>query len=71
MSKKEDEFPREGLARYEDVITAACIANHIPTDLMLALVRLEPLHRNLHGYGAKARLRREIEALLEPRLPTS
>jgi hypothetical protein len=73
MSTSEDEFPREGLAQYEDVITAVCIANDSPdvADLMLALVQLEPRHRNRHGYGAKAGLRREIEALLEPWLPTS
>jgi hypothetical protein len=71
MSTSQDEFPRDGLAQYEDVITAVCIANDVPADLVLALIRLEPLHRNLQAYGAKTRLRREIEALLEPRLPTS
>lgn len=69
MSTTEAEFPREGLLQYADVIAEVSAANEVSGELLLQLVKLEPEHRNLHGYGARPKLRRAIEAILEPHLP--
>jgi hypothetical protein len=69
MSTSEEEFPRKGLMQYADVIADVCATNQVDPELLLKLVELEPLHRNLHAYGARPKLRREIETLIEPYLP--
>jgi len=57
--------------QYPEVIEAVCAGQKDVTPaLVRALLDLEERHQNLHSYGARPRLRREIAQLLEEPLRT-
>jgi hypothetical protein len=49
----------------EAIIRSVSEEQGVDPDLILELLALEPQHSNLHGYGARARLRRAAEALID------
>lgn len=70
MSTKETEAPARSLLQYSEEIQAVCAANGVSADLVRRLLGLEERYPNLHSWGARPRLRREIAQLLEESLRT-
>ena len=62
--------PPSRLIDYQEEIEAACAATSVPSALIIALLSLEKRFQNLHSYGARPNLRREIGELLEEHLST-
>jgi hypothetical protein len=71
MSTEESPEARRGFHhRYPGLIDEVCVAQDVPPALVRALLELEERHQNLHSYGARPRLRRDIAQLLEEPLQT-
>ena len=50
---------------YRDVVFAAAKAAGVPPELLIELLDLESKHTNLHAWGARPALRREIADIME------
>ncbi len=59
-----------GLRQYPEAIAEVCAESEFSIELVNELLDLEPVYRNLHGWGAKSRLRKAIQAVLDKHLPT-
>ncbi len=53
------------LLQYDDVITAVCERNGVDPELVRDLLRLEAKYPNLHGWGQRPALRRQMAALID------
>jgi hypothetical protein len=49
-------------------LAVACASNDVPEDLLLDLLDLEKKHQNLHAWGARPALRRDIAAVIDAHL---
>jgi len=49
----------------ERIVEEVCGETDVDPALLLALLALEDGHRNLHGYGARPRLRRAAEQIID------
>lgn len=49
----------------EGQLMAVSVAHDVPVGTLRRLLALEGDHRNLHGWGARPALRRDIAAVLE------
>jgi hypothetical protein len=50
---------------YRDAVIAAAEKGEAPVDILLELLQLENVHTNLHGWGARPALRRDMERILD------
>lgn len=50
---------------YRDTVAEIAAQSGLPETLLVSLLDLELQHPNLHGYGARAALRRSISEILE------
>lgn len=50
---------------YRDVIERVAQGMGMPASVVMELLALEPLHQNLHAWGARPALRREIVAIVD------
>lgn len=53
---------------YDDLLAKVCAANQVPEDIVRQILALEAKHQNLHGWGARPALRRDIEAIVDAAL---
>lgn len=53
------------LLQYDDVITSVCERNGVDPELVRGLLRLEARYPNLHGWGQRPALRRDMAALVD------
>jgi hypothetical protein len=64
-----DVAPEEGsvpsLEDRGEIIAAVAEQTGVDPDLIVSLLALEPNHRNLHAWGARPSLRRDIDRLIE------
>lgn len=49
----------------DDVVRAVATQHKLDPQLLLALIGLEAEHANLHAYGARGKLRRAAENLID------
>ena len=56
---------------YREVIDEGAARMGVPADLIVELLNLEFRHQNLHGWGARPALRREIAAIIDRALARS
>ncbi len=62
---------RGALLRYEDhrdLIDRVTTANNVEPDLVMELLALEAKHSNLHGWGARPALRRDLSTIMDAHL---
>lgn len=59
----------KGLLQHDDVIVSVCERNGMDPDLVRALLALESSFPNLHGYGMRPALRREMARIIDTRIP--
>ena len=50
---------------YRDVIDGVAARTGVSADLIVELLNLEFRHQNLHGWGARPALRREIAEIID------
>jgi hypothetical protein len=50
---------------YRDVVEEVAARTGVQADLIVELLNLEFRHQNLHGWGARPALRREIAAIVD------
>lgn len=50
---------------YRDAVNAAAEKGEAPVEVLLELLQLENVHTNLHGWGARPALRRDVERILD------
>ncbi|PZW40409.1 hypothetical protein C8P66_12448 [Humitalea rosea] len=56
---------------YRDVVEDVARKTGVSADLIVDLLNLERRHQNLHGWGARPALRRDISAILDRALSAS
>ena len=55
---------------HSDLIRQIAENNGVPVELIRQILELEPKYRNLHAWGARPALRRDLAALLDEALPS-
>lgn len=55
----------DGFGSREAIIRSVALEQGVDAELILNLLALEEEHSNLHAYGARARLRRAAEELID------
>jgi len=50
---------------YRSAVEAVALQTDLPVELLVELLDLESRHQNLHGWGARPALRREIATILD------
>ena len=58
----------DGFGNREAIIRSVAQQHDVDADLILQLMALETEHSNLHAYGARGRLRRAAEGLIDASL---
>lgn len=59
------------LQEFREEVEAVSRQNGVDPSVVLSLLALEERHQNLHGYGARGRLRRDMAAIVEEALRDS